>query len=518
MNIHDETFKKLHKAVQFTLAAGYQLDKEAFELLSKIAETHDLEKVVSEVIRKMEKAPPKTFFINRQLVEEFISIPQPPQQKPPTQESKLKTIPITKTEETFYPFAKEIPTEIKIIQDPTGKICTTGTLTEYLDYFRDRFKRLEKILRKRVDLRSSTTIREALRARTNTEVRIVCMITEKRESQKRIIFRIEDLESSATALVPQNATKKLQEKAQQLMLDQVVCMNVRKTRTNLLIVEDIIFPDIPPKPPQKTAQKMYAVLISDLHIGSNKFLYKPFLKFIDWLNGKWGDASLQEIASHVKYVLIAGDVVDGIGIYPNQEEELEIKNIQKQYELATELLSKIPEHVEIIIIPGNHDGVRKALPQPAISKEYLQELCETRRIHLLGNPCSINIHGVEFLLYHGRSLDDLVSTVPDITYDRPDKAMKHLIQSRHLAPLYGGKTPIAPEKRDFLVIERPPAIFHCGHVHVQASAVYRGTLLINSGTWQEQTEYMKRLGFIPTPGKVPIVNLQTLQFTTISFY
>lgn len=518
MKPQNGTFKKLQKAIQLTLDAGYQLDKGAFDFLLKIAETHDLEKIASEAIRKMESIQGKTFLISRQFIQELLRKPPFPPQKSTLQGLETGFIEVATVETVFRPFAKEISSEIKILEDPTEKICTAGTINNYLNYFRDRFKRLERILRRRVDLRHATTIREALKARTNTEVKVICMVTEKRESQQRVILRIEDLESSTIALVPQNTTKKLWKKAQQLMLDQVICVNVRKTRTNLLIVEDIIFPDIPPKAPQKAADKIYAVLTSDLHIGSNKFLHEAFQKFLSWLNGKWGDAFLREIASHVKYLLITGDVVDGIGVYPNQEQELKIKNIQEQYKLAIKLLSKIPEYIEIIIIPGNHDAVRKALPQPAIPTDYFQELCEMRRVHLLGNPCFLSLHGVEFLLYHGRSLDDLVSTVPDIDYDRPDKAMKRLMQSRHLAPIYGGKTPIAPEKKDFLVIEHPPTIFHCGHVHVQASTTYRGTLLINSGTWQEQTEYMKRLGFTPTPGKVPVVNLQTLQFTTISFY
>lgn len=506
-----QDLEKLQKAVQFTLAAGYQLDKDAFELLSALATTRDLEKLVSDVIKTMELSQRKTFLISRPLIEKVIK--EKAAQKEETASIEL----IKETQYLIGPIAKNVAAKIKVLQDPTGKICTSGAINDFLDYFRDRFRRLEKILRQRVDLRNATTIREALKASTNTETKVICMITEKRESQQRVILRIEDLDSSAIALVPRNATQKLWEKAQQLLLDQVVCLHVRKTRTALLIVEDIVFPDVPPKTPQKATQPVYAVLTSDLHVGSTKFLREPFQKFIDWLNGNWGNKSLREIAKRVKYLVIAGDVIDGIGVYPNQERELEIVNIDRQYQHAVELLSKVPEHIEITIIPGNHDGVRKALPQPAIPEEYFEGFHGKQRLHLLGNPCSVSFHGVEFLLYHGRSLDDLISTVPEITYRHPDKSMKLLLKSRHLAPLYGGKTPVAPEKRDFLVIEKAPHVFHCGHVHVQASTVYRGTILINSGTWQAQTEYMKRLGFVPTPGRVPLLNLQTLQFTILDF-
>jgi len=86
-----------------------------------------------------------------------------------------------------------------------------------------------------------------------------------------------------------------------------------------------------------------------------------------------------------------------------------------------------------------------------------------------------------------------------------------------LAPTYGQRTSIAPEKRDFLVVERVPDVFHAGHVHVNKYNTYRGTLIINSGTWQGQTEFQRRIGLVPTPGIAPIVNLQTLEVSPIDF-
>jgi DNA polymerase II small subunit len=86
-----------------------------------------------------------------------------------------------------------------------------------------------------------------------------------------------------------------------------------------------------------------------------------------------------------------------------------------------------------------------------------------------------------------------------------------------LAPVYGGKTPLSPENRDFLIIERVPDILHSGHIHVLEYNNYRGVLVVNSGGWQQQTDYMHRLGFVPTVGKAPVVNLQTLEAKVIPF-
>jgi DNA polymerase II small subunit len=328
---------------------------------------------------------------------------------------------------------------------------------------------------------------------------------------------VEDLQANITVLVPQNASEELRKKVCMLLLDQVVCLSVVKTRSTLLVAEDIIYPEVGQRTPHRAPELVYAALTSDMHVGSAKFQKESFHRFILWLNGKYGNAQMREMASHVKYVLVAGDIVDGVGIYPNQVKELVIRDVYKQYRLAAKYIEQIPDYIDIIIIPGNHDVPRKALPQPAIADSCLELLQESRNVYSLGNPCAVSLHGVEVLMYHGRSLDDVISTVPEMSNNNPEKAMKLLLQCRHLAPIYGGKTTLSPENRDFLVIDHVPDIFHAGHIHAIGQCNYRGVMIVNSGGWQEQTEYMQRLGFIPTPGKVPVVNLQTMETSVVPF-
>lgn len=512
------TAERLQKAVETTIAAGYQLDKEAFEFLKIVAATEDPIKIVNKALEKMENQKEKAFFIDRNFLEvlmkdfEELEGKAVPQKEIPQQ---LPELGITEGKKAFQPYAKDVEAKISVIEDPSTKIGSEGDIEDYLEYFRDRFRRMEKLLRQRMDVKAAASIIDALKSPANTRLKIVCMVTDKRESKQRIILAVEDLQANAIALVPQNASQELLEKARLLLLDQVVCLAVVKTRSDLLIVEDIILPDISQRQQHKAPLPVYAVLTSDMHVGSTKFQKEMFNRFVLWLNGKYGNEKMREIASHVKYVLIAGDVVDGIGVYPNQIKELALKDIHKQYALASRYIEQIPDYIEVVITPGNHDAPRKALPQPAISNVFLKTLQETRKVHSFGNPCLLSLHGVEVLLYHGRSLDDILHTVPKT--DTPEQAMKLLLQSRHLAPIYGGKTMISPENRDFLIIERVPDIFHAGHVHIFGYMNYRGVLIVNSGCWQEQTEYMRRMGLTPTPGKVPVINLQTLEVTVISF-
>jgi DNA polymerase II small subunit len=528
MNVMQDS-ERLQKALQITMNAGYQLNKDAFDFLSMLSPTEDPAKVIEEALKRIETFADKPLFIDRALIEELLDSGEPNKEiaanqdaaQTPTDPTVIPQEPglpqLTEAKRIFHPLAKEIQSEFNVIEDPSTKLTSNGTIDDYLGYFRDRFTRMDKLLRHRIDVKSAATVVDALRAEPNVKLKIIGMITEKREVKQRIILNVEDLQANITALVPQNASEDLHKKAHMLLLDQVVCLSVAKTRSNLVIVEDITFPDVPQRTPHKATTPVYAVLTSDLHIGSTKFQRDSFNRFILWLNGKFGNSRMQEIAGQVKYVIIAGDVVDGIGVYPNQIRELAIKDINKQYRLAAGYFEQIPDYIEVIVTPGNHDSPRKVLPQPAISNEMLKSSEDSRDIRSLGSPCLISVHGVEVLVYHGRSIDDLNSTIAGLDNDHPERAMKLLLQCRHLAPVYGGKTLLSPEDRDSLVIERIPDIFHAGHIHALGYTNYRGILIVNSGGWQDQTDYMKKLGFMPTPSKVPVVNLQTLELTTIAF-
>ena len=103
-----------------------------------------------------------------------------------------------------------------------------------------------------------------------------------------------------------------------------------------LIVKNVMQPDIPNKLASTSKKIVYAILLSDLHIGSDKFLEGAFMRFLEWVGGQGGMLSEEdeEIIRRLKYVVIGGDVVDGVGVFPNQEFELSEQNIFKQYEMV----------------------------------------------------------------------------------------------------------------------------------------------------------------------------------------
>src|SRR2546426_1227750 len=125
------------------------------------------------------------------------------------------------------------------------------------------------------------------------------------------------------------------------------------------------------------------------------------------------------------------------------------------------MIADLPDRVPVIRPPGNHAAGRPAEPQPAFPTS-IQNLFDSNVI-FAGNPSLLSVEGVRILAYHGRSMDDLVSAIPGMSYARPLEAMKAMLRMRHLAPIYGGETPIAPPAENPPSIDEIPGIFLTSH-------------------------------------------------------
>ena len=221
------------------------------------------------------------------------------------------------------------------------------------------------------------------------------------------------------------------------------------------------------------------------------------------------------------------DVVDGIGIYPKQYDELTIHTMEEQYAEFARFIKQIPSDKKIFICPGNHDVVHLAEPQSMFYKEYTQELYEMENVHLVSNPSMITIaktehfEGINVLMYHGYSFDYYVANVDSIRnnggYNRADLIMKFLLKRRHLAPAFKS-TPYLPAfDQDPLLISHVPDIMISGHIHYSSVATYKGVTMICGSCWQSKTEFQEKLGHNPEPGRVPVVNLQTREVKVLRF-
>jgi DNA polymerase II small subunit len=95
--------------------------------------------------------------------------------------------------------------------------------------------------------------------------------------------------------------------------------------------------------------------------------------------------------------------------------------------------------------------------------------------------------------------------------------MREMLRRRHLAPIYGERTAIAPEERDYLVIDDIPDIFVTGHVHHAGMGDYRGVIMINASTWQAQTAFQRMHNHMPDPCKAFMVHLGTGKARVVKF-
>ena len=463
--------KEVTFALNYALNKGFQIHPDAFKILENV-DVAKLEKIIKEIVR--EKTRQKLFQINQDDLETYLGIKEDP----------------------------NIQNEVKVLSDPTSKITTGEGVKGYNALFSSRFNKLKRVISDRPESRMLKSLASIKTVKTDDDLYVCGLVTMKNSERSITKLSLEDPSGSFEGII---FDTELQKVADTLMSDQFVMVRIGMGKNSGFIIKDLILPDLPDQASNKSETDAYAVFLSDLHIGSKYFMEDEFTDFVSWLS------SPDPVARKIRFVLIGGDIVDGVGIYPNQNKELVCQTIEEQLDKVVSLIDKIPKNVQIIIMPGNHDPGRRALPQPAIPQKYNSTLWERENVVMVGNPAMVSLNGVKVLMFHGQSIDDIVKTTPGMKYDEPTNVMKHLLKARHLSPIYGSQTPIAPEMQDLMVIEDIPDIFHVGHVHKAQLDMYKGILLVNSGSWQKQTPFQASVGMTPNPGIALMVNLKTFQ-------
>ncbi len=482
---------EIKNALSYASSKGYQIHPDAFAMLKGLQ--GDLLKAVQEIIRQ-KKSGSSVIVIDD--VKGLIAPAGPAEEAPVEQEAE-------------------------VLMDSSPAVNTGEGVDGYSLLFKSRFEKTMRILAQRPDSRriaKVSAVKQNARAGSSKGERslgsagthvVAGLLMSRRQRKNGVELEIDDYTGKMSVIA---ATEEARKAASMLALDQVVMLELENAKgVPGLSVKSVFSPDVPDHLPNRSKSQAYAVLISDLHVGSKYFMEQEFLRFLDWLS------SDDDVAHRISFLCIGGDVIDGIGIFPNQDKELLMMDAASQMAHATKLLSKIPKRIKTYIIPGNHDPGRRALPQPGFPKSTSGGLYDLENCEVLGNPAMVSLNGVKVLMFHGQSLDDVIATTPGLSYQRPAEAMKVLLRARHLSPTYGERTPIAPESEDMMVMTEVPDILHSGHVHVTDVDSYRGTLVVNSGAWQAQTKFQQTMGITPSPGIAIVVNLATMQPFTKDF-
>jgi DNA polymerase II small subunit len=398
----------------------------------------------------------------------------------------------------------------------------TGTdkkleVKDFTSHFRARFQALQRILMSRPELQNNLVSMGKISS-DRQSLSLIGIVTEKRITKnKNMIIKLEDLTGSVNALIKFDR-EEVFAKADELQLDDIIGVKASGSR-EMIFVHDIFHPDAFLLEKTRFNEDVHIAFISDTHCGSDRHLAESLNKFIEWLNS--GD----EIAKKIKYIFIVGDTVDGVGIFPGQQDVLKLDSMEKQYEQLAGYLRRVPNHITMFMCPGQHDATRVAEPQPIISKRYAPQLYEIENLILVTNPTLVKLLEGEkefkVLMYHGASIHSFINEIKTLRLMKahrcPAKAVEHMLKRRHLAPSHGDVVYIPNAQKDPLVIEEVPDVLCTGEVHRLDISSYNGVLIITGSCWQAQTPFEEKVGNIPDPAKVPVLNLKTRELKVFDF-
>lgn len=409
---------------------------------------------------------------------------------------------------------------------------------DFTGHFRARYQALQRILMQRAELHSNLVSINKISS-DRQSLSIIGIVTEKRVTKnKNLIIRFEDLTGSINTLVrfevegdkfeDSRSSRRAQGKedlfkiAQELQLDDVVGVKGSGNK-DMMFVYDIFFPDSFIYEKTRFDEDISVAFLSDTHCGSNKHLGKSFENFLRWLNE-------DEEAKKIKYIFFSGDNVDGVGVFPGQEEVLDLKNMKEQYALLAKYLRKVPKEITMFMCPGQHDATRVAEPQPIIFRKYAPELYEIENLVLVTNPTMVKLLGhyggeekeFKVLMYHGASIhNNFINPIQELremkAHSCPAKAVRHMLKRRHLAPSHGEVVYIPNTDVDPMVISEVPDILCTGEMHRLDIESYNGVMIIVGSCWQARTDFEEKVGNVPDPCKVPVLNLKSRELKIFDF-
>lgn len=420
-----------------------------------------------------------------------------------------------KMEDSIENFKKEVKKDnYKVFYSTHDNNKKIG-VQDFVGHFRSRYQTIQRILMQRPGLSDLTSINKISGDRRSFT--IIGIVSSKRITKnKNLIISFEDLTGQINALVKHD--KECFVDAGELQLDDIVAVKCSGSN-EMVFVHEIIYPDAFLLNKPSFDEDICVAFISDIHAGSNKHLGEEFDKFIDWLDGD------NELAKKIRYLFIVGDNVDGVGVFPGQENLLKIKDLKSQYDLLASYLRKVPDHITMFMCPGQHDSVRVPEPQPVIDNKYGGALHEIPNLTLVSNPSKIKLieDDKEFniLMYHGASIHGLISNISDLrlikAHKCPAKAVRHMLKRRHLAPTHSSVVYVPNAEKDPMVIDEVPNVLCTGEVHKLDIERHNGVLIITGSCWQAKTDFEEKVGNEPDPCKVPILNLKTGELKVLDF-
>ena len=283
--------REISNALSFATSKGYQVHPDAFAMLKGL--DTDLLKLIQEIIKIKIKYKENSLILVED-IRNLISI-----------DEKVSNIHVQQSSDgSFYNDSNSMimaavdfsssnqSLSYKVISDPTPYINTGEGVKGYTSLFRSRFDKSLRILGQRPSskritkissikhTRGSSAHMEKLRnytSTTNSSI-IAGLLMSKRSTKNGIEMLIDDDSGMLNAFA---ITEEVKKQTSMLTLDQMVMLELDNSkRTQSFVIKNITSPDIPEHLPNRSKSGSYAVLISDLHVGSKYFMETEFIRFL----------------------------------------------------------------------------------------------------------------------------------------------------------------------------------------------------------------------------------------------
>ena len=205
-----------------------------------------------------------------------------------------------------------------------------------------------------------------------------------------------------------------------------------------------------------------AVILSDLHLGSDNCQAKALVEFLE---------SIREKRTPTKRIILNGDVFDSI----------DFRRLKKSHWKVLSTIRKLSDEIEVVWVCGNHDG----------SAEVVSHLVGVRVV----DEFFVESAGRKVMFLHGHQFDQFIERYPLTTWlaDTAYRWLQRLDKSHHFAKLAKRKSKIFLRSSDKI---REGAVQHawksgcdavcCGHTHMAMERNERPVAYYNSGCWTEK--------------------------------
>ncbi|MFX1285368.1 MAG: metallophosphoesterase [Promethearchaeota archaeon] len=453
--------------------------------------------------KKVARIPKDIPVVNLKTVEEYLE-PLDQSSQPIKEEIKEKTKQIERIQkkEPITPSIRKLTSHITVKTDIPERTADKPDIPAFRQLFQDRYEQLSNILKRNLNhseaiLKRNLSVEEIPLIKTGI---IIGMVQDTRVLHtNKFVIQLEDPESEIITNCVMVQDSESFPKYREILRDTVIGIsgvlpkNFKGGDITAFWGKNIIRPGFSPIKFKPTSESRKILFIADIHFGSKYFSRSVFAKLIKFLTLKDLNPLYENIASEIDCIIIAGDLVDGVGHFSDQKDQISAHSIQIQYENLATSLMEIPAHIQIIVIPGEHDATHTALPQPAIDKKIGKPLLALPNLTSYGNPVRLSVENLNLLVFHGQGNYTLYQQSQQEQFN-PIAGIKHLLEYRHLCPEYGSFYPLAPFKKDYLVIDEMPEVVVSGHFHQAHFEEYKGVKIITCGTFQRKHEKEFHIG------------------------